>query len=124
MFSIGKISILRFSCYHARLMRLEVTLLRDQLTEHGERLLMAGADLVLPHLLLDQVRVALTKTDELTRELAHLLSSELRRYQVTNRTERANSVKVSKGNVSMFVVISTGIIMTGYIWLFMYIVIH
>ena len=114
MFSIGKISILRFSCYHARLMRLEVTFLRDQLKEHGERLLMAGADLVLPHVLLDQVRGAVTKTEELTRELAHL-SRELRSYQVTNRTERANSVKVSKENVSMFVVLSAGIIMAGYI---------
>ena len=99
---------------HARLMRLEVTFLRDQLKEHGERLLMAGADLVLPHVLLDQVRGAVTKTEELTGELAHL-SRELRSYQVTSRTERANSVNVSKGNVSMFVVLSAGIIMAGYI---------
>ena len=43
--------------HHARLMRLEVKFLRDQLAEHGERLLMAGADLVLPHVLLDQVSI-------------------------------------------------------------------
>ena len=99
-------------------MRLEVTFLRDQLTEHGERLLMAGADLVLPHVLLDQVRGAITKTEELTRELAHL-RRELRRYQVTSRTERPNSVKVSKESVSMTVVLSASIgfigVLAGFI---------
>ena len=99
-------------------MRLEVTFLRDQLTEHGERLLMAGADLVLPHVLLDQVRGAITKTEELTRELAHL-RRELRSYQVTSRTERPNSVKVSKESVSMSVVLSASIgfigVLAGFI---------
>lgn len=99
--------------HHARLMRLEVRFLRDQLAEHGERLLMAGADLVLPHVILDQVTGAITKTEELARELSDL-RSELRGYKATARTERANSVQVSSGGVSMVVVLSASVLV-GYL---------
>ena len=99
--------------HHARLMRLEVRFLRDQLAEHGERLLMAGADLVLPHVILDQVSGAIAKTEELTRELSDL-RRELRGYKATARTERANSVQVSSGGVSVFVVLSASALV-GYL---------
>ena len=142
--------------HHARLMRLEVKFLQDQLAEHGERLLMAGADLVLPHVLLDQVSIvtrfiksqlfpltpykgfflteyvypllcqislflttlgqvsgAITKTEELTRELTNL-RRELRRHKATVRTERVNSVTISNGSVSMLGVITAGLLV-GYL---------
>ena len=88
-------------------------MLRRQLVEHGERLLGAGADLVPPHVLVDQVSGAINKTEELTKELREL-RTELRRYKVTSKTDRANGVAIRRENVSMFFVVPIGFFV-GYL---------
>ena len=60
-----------------------------------------------------QVGGAISKTEELTRELTNL-RRELRRHKVTTRTERANSVKISNGSVSMLGLITAGVLV-GYL---------
>ena len=62
---------------------------------------------------LGQVSGAITKTEELTRELTNL-RRELRRHKATARTERVNSVKISNGSVSMLGVITAGVLV-GYL---------
>ena len=62
---------------------------------------------------LGQVSGAITKTEELTRELTNL-RRELRRHKATARTERVNSVTISNGSVSMMGVITAGLLV-GYL---------
>ena len=62
---------------------------------------------------LGQVSGAITKTEELTRELTNL-RRELRRHKATVRTERVNSVTISNGSVSMLGVITAGLLV-GYL---------
>ena len=60
-----------------------------------------------------QVGGAISKTEELTRELTNL-RRELRRHKATARTERANSVKIRSGNVPVLGVITAGVLV-GYL---------
>ena len=78
--------------HHCRFMKLNIGYVRSQLKDHGARMLQAGADVVLPSLLLTQVEGCIKHTATMSEELA-LLKNELKRHKIVQNKTKVNHMK-------------------------------
>ena len=76
---------------HTRYMKLNLGYVRKQLSDHGERMLQCGADLVLPSVLLNQVDACLKHSQHLSDEIRDL-SKDLSKYKIVEEKRRVNHI--------------------------------
>jgi len=101
---------------HARYMKTNIGYVRQQLRDHGERLLCAGADLVSPHQLLQQVDGCDFHLKMLDREVK-LLRKDLSEYSSTRESRSADSIPNVRGSRLSLLIGLAAVISLSSSWL-------